>query len=150
MRGLKFMEDLRLDLSRYRLQKAKDDLVVAKSNLEIKKFAQSINRSYYAMFHAARALLALDKLDSKKHSGIISFFNLHYIKTKYIEQHYLEMLNTAFRLRNSADYDDFYIASSDEAYTQYENAEKFINRMESYLIHYEKTTLSANGMHAHA
>ena len=30
------------------------------------------NRSYYAVFHAMRAVLAFDKIDLKRHSGIIS------------------------------------------------------------------------------
>ena len=53
------MENRQLDLCRYRLDKAKDDLRVSKSNLENKNFSQSINRSYYSMFHAVRAVLAL-------------------------------------------------------------------------------------------
>ncbi len=38
-----------------------------------------------AIFHAVRALLALDKFDSQKHSGIISYFNQKFIKTGKIE-----------------------------------------------------------------
>ncbi|MDQ3019979.1 MAG: hypothetical protein M3R36_05330 [Bacteroidota bacterium] len=32
------------------------------------------------MFHSVRALFLFDKFDSKKHSGIISYFNKNYIK----------------------------------------------------------------------
>lgn len=39
------------------------------------------NRSYYAIFHAARVVLALDGQDYKKHSGVISNFQKNYIKT---------------------------------------------------------------------
>lgn len=81
----KYIEKRQLDLCRYRLDKAKDDLGVSKSNLENKNFSQSINRSYYSMFHAARALFALESYDSKKHSGIISYFTQHFIKTGMIE-----------------------------------------------------------------
>ena len=126
-------EERRLDLCRYRIDKAKDDLSVSKLNLKKKKFSQSINRSYYSMFHAVRALLALKKFDSKKHSGIISYFTQHFIKTGKIEPEYSKMLTDAFKIRNQCDYDDFYIATHEDAKRQFENANKFIKRIEEYI-----------------
>lgn len=127
------MDKRQLDLSRYRMEKAKADLSTSKLNLENKKFSQSINRSYYSMFHAVRALLALEKYDSRKHSGIISQFNLRYIKPKHIESKYFKMLTAAFQIRNDCDYDDFYVASFEDAEIQFEKANKFINRIEAYI-----------------
>ena len=59
------------DLSAYRLEKAKEDLKTAKDNLSDKHFRAAVNRAYYAIFHALRAVTALDQFDSGKHSGII-------------------------------------------------------------------------------
>ena len=67
------MEGSITDLSKYRLVKAKEDLQTAKNNLTERSYRASVNRSYYAIFHALRAITALDTFDSKKHSGIISF-----------------------------------------------------------------------------
>ena len=75
------MEGSVIDLSGYRLEKAKEDLETAEENLKTGKLRASVNRSYYAVFHALRAITALDHFDSGKHSGIIAFFNLHYVKT---------------------------------------------------------------------
>lgn len=69
------MEGSVIDLSKYRLESANDDMVAAKILYEAKQFKSSINRSYYAIFHCLRAVLALDGFDSSKHSGIIAFFN---------------------------------------------------------------------------
>jgi uncharacterized protein (UPF0332 family) len=63
------------------------------------KFSQSINRSYYAIFHATRALLALNKFDTKKHSGVIAYFNQNYIKTGKIEVKYGKILTLAENIR---------------------------------------------------
>lgn len=63
------------DLVKYRLNKAAEDLTVSGVMLAETHFAISINRSYYAMFHATRALLASDRFDLKKHSSIIGYFN---------------------------------------------------------------------------
>jgi uncharacterized protein (UPF0332 family) len=130
------MEKRQHDLCRYRLDKAKDDFGVAKSNLENKNFSQSINRSYYSMFHAVRALLALESYDSRKHSGIISYFAQNFIKTGIIEPEYSKMLTNTFKIRNECDYDDFYIAAYQDAKMQYENAGKFIARIEKYIEEY--------------
>ncbi len=127
------MEERRLDLSKYRLEKAKDDLSVAKLNLDNKKFSQSINRSYYSIFHAVRAILALIKFDSKKHSTIISLFHQEYIKPGSIEPEYYKMLTGAFKIRNDCDYDDFFVASHEDAKIQYEGASKFIHRIEEFI-----------------
>lgn len=127
------MEKRQLDLSAYRIEKAKDDLETAEMNLKGNKLSQSINRSYYAMLHAARALVALDKFDSKKHTGIISFFNQNYIKTGKIEPKYSKMLFEAFDIRHESDYSDFYIAAREDAQIQLENAKKFLKRLEEYI-----------------
>ena len=127
------MDKRQLDLSHYRMEKAKADLTISKLNLENRGFSQSINRSYYSMFHAVRALLALEKYDSKKHSGIISHFNQYYIKPKYIEPEYFKILTKAFQIRKDCDYDDFYIATSEDAKVQYDNAVKFVKRIEEYI-----------------
>ncbi|MEQ8190751.1 MAG: HEPN domain-containing protein [Candidatus Eremiobacterota bacterium] len=121
------------DLSRYRLQKARDELESSEIMLQNTKFSQSINRSYYAIFHAIRALLALDKFDARKHSGVIAYFNQHYIKTEKIETKFGKILILAENIRIKSDYDDFYIASKQQAEEQLSNAREFIERIETYI-----------------
>ncbi|WP_425059046.1 hypothetical protein SCACP_36990 [Sporomusa carbonis] len=115
-----------IELAKYRLNKAEECLSDSRDAYEEDRLANSINRSYYAMFHATRALLALDSFDSKRHSTIIGYFNQHYIATGKIEATYYQMLSNAFRVRNKTDYDDFYVVGRDEAQQQLENATSFI------------------------
>lgn len=115
------------DLSNYRLEKAKQDLETAKINFEHSMFAQSVNRSYYAAFHALRALLAYDRFDSKKHSSILGYFNKNYIANGKIEKEYYKIIASAFDIRTKSDYQDFYIINKEEAREQLVNVEKFIN-----------------------
>jgi uncharacterized protein (UPF0332 family) len=116
------------------LEKAKEDLVVSKNTLEEKHLSASVNRSYYAMFHATRALLALDGLDSKKHSTIIGYFNQNYVATGKIPQLYHKVLAKAFTVRNNTDYEDFFKISETVAQEQYQNAADFIKMIEAYLL----------------
>ena len=69
------------DLSRYRFEKAKEQIQVARNLLEDGSYSVSLNRSYYAIFHAIRAVNALDDFDSSKHSGVIAHFNQYHVKT---------------------------------------------------------------------
>ena len=71
-----------IDLSLYRLEKAKKDLEDSKKTLELEMYDTAANRSYYAIFHAMRSVLAFDEIDMKHHSGIISEFRRLYIKSK--------------------------------------------------------------------
>lgn len=47
-------DDEHAALSKHRLQRAKDDFESSKLLFENNKLAQSINRSYYSIFHATR------------------------------------------------------------------------------------------------
>ena len=120
-------------MSKYRLQKAREDLDNAAINLDNDFVKGSINRSYYAIFHAIRAILALDLFDSKKHSGIIAFFQKNYVSTGKFEVDYSKIVRNAFSIRNKSDYDDFYIASRSEAEQQLENAKAFLQQVAAYL-----------------
>ena len=50
------MESSLKELSRYRFDCACEDLNDAKLLLDAKSFKSSVNRSYYAIFHAMRAM----------------------------------------------------------------------------------------------
>lgn len=74
------MESSIVELSKYRYQTAIENLETVRINYREGMFKQAVNRSYYSIFHAIRALTALDGFDSGKHSGIISYFNKTYVK----------------------------------------------------------------------
>jgi len=89
-------------------------------------YSDSLGRLYYAMFAAARALLALKQLDSKKHPGIISLFNQHFVKTDLVERSAGKNLTKARIKRESSDYTDFYLVSKEEASGQLAAAKQFL------------------------
>lgn len=70
-----------MELSAHRFNRAKEELQTAELLMKNESYRQSINRSYYAIFHAVRAVNALDGFDSSKHSGVIAHFNQQYVKT---------------------------------------------------------------------
>ncbi len=120
------------DLSRYRLERAKEDLKTAGDNLREGSYRASVNRSYYAIFHALRSITALDRFDSGKHSGIIAYINQKYVKTGVFDRAFSKHLDSAFRLREKADYEDFYVVSAEDAEKQIGKAENVIAVVERY------------------
>ena len=102
------MEGSVIDLSKYRFESAKEDLETARSLIKDGKFKASVNRSYYAIFHSLRAVTALAQYDSSKHSGVIAFFNRTYVKEKIFDKSISKMIDTTYRLREKADYEDTY------------------------------------------
>ena len=127
------MEGSVMDLAKYRLVRAKEDLDTAAGNLENGKYRASVNRSYYAVFHSIRAITALDHFDSSKHSGVIAFFNQHYVKPGVFDKEMSKMIDSCYRLREKADYDDFYLVAKDEAVQQLEKAKKIYQTIELHI-----------------
>lgn len=117
------------DLVEYRLKESREKLESAKILLENRKYKDSVSRSYYAMFTAARALLATKNLDSAKHSGIISLFNQHFVKEKIVNSTCGKILAEAKGIREETDYGDFVIVSREEAKAQIKNAEMLISEV---------------------
>lgn len=120
-------------LSRVRLENAKERIEYAHKILEIGDYKTVANRSYYAVFAAMRAVLALDGFDSKKHSGIISQFRKEYIKTGLFPIELSGIIDALVEIRQGSDYDDFYIVSKEEIVEQLHNAEKFVKETEKFL-----------------
>jgi len=120
-------------LSAHRFKRAKEELQTAELLLRNADFRSSINRSYYSIFHAIRAVNALDGFDSSKHSGVISHFNQEYVKTGLFEKEVSKIIRNASELREQADYEDFYEASQEEAVDVFEQATRFISVVEVYL-----------------
>lgn len=121
------------NLIKYRLDSAKEKLESAKLLLDAGKYRDSIGRSYYSIFTVVRAVLANDKVDFSKHAGVIAYFQKEYIKTGKFDVKYSRYLQTAFQIRNSCDYDDFFIASKQDAEEQYNRAAEFYTEVNNYL-----------------
>lgn len=122
-----------VDISKVRLEHAKECLQDAKLLLAGESYRSAANRTYYAVFHAMRAVLALDGVDMKHHSGIISEFRRRYIKTGIFDVRLSELISELSTMREGSDYNDFFIVSKAETAEQVASAEIFLNAVETYL-----------------
>ena len=127
------IDETKRDLSKVRLKHAEECLSSAKALLNVNDFKGAANRAYYSVFHAMRAVLALDGIDRKHHSGIITEFRKLYIKTGIFDARLSEIIQIQSEYRTSSDYDDFFIISKFEVAEQVESAEEFLAKVTGYL-----------------
>ena len=123
----------RLDLSKYRLERANEEIKASKGLLELGYFNASASRSYYAIFYALLSVTELDGFESAKHSGVISYFTFHYLRAKIFDGKLSKLIDSAFKLRRNADYEGFYIVSIKDAEKQINDAEEIIAILRPYL-----------------
>ncbi len=128
------MTEIQLQLLvRYRLQEAEETLREANLLLQQSGFRGSINRSYYAMFYALMALLATKGLGTSKHSGVISLFDLEFVKTGIFSKDLSKSLHRAFDERQANDYGEMLEPDFELANSLFNQAQLFVNEIKQYL-----------------
>ena len=127
------MDDRQKELSIYRLQQSEESLKASRNCLDNGFYKDSINRSYYSAFYAIKAVLALGTIDFKRHKDVIAYFNKEYIATEIFPRTLGRKIGILKQIREESDYDDFYIASRDEALEQIETAEIVLQSIKGYL-----------------
>ncbi|MDO5474396.1 MAG: HEPN domain-containing protein [Phascolarctobacterium sp.] len=120
------------ELSKLRLERAKQCLESAELLLNVNDHGGSVNRSYYAIFHGMRTMLAIEGKDFAKHSGVISYFRKNYIKQGIFPVEVSDIIGEAFDIRNVGDYSDLVFVSKEEAKEQIENARAFLKYVDAY------------------
>lgn len=118
-------EEIR-DLALHRLARAEATLSDADLLLERGSLKSAVNRYYYAAFYAARALLATKEMDSSKHSGVISLFQKHFVKSGAIPRDVSKAFPRVFEARVDTDYEDFTVLEKAEADSIREQTAEFV------------------------
>ncbi|MBR1635474.1 MAG: HEPN domain-containing protein [Lachnospiraceae bacterium] len=121
------------ELAKYRMDVAKEDLASAEKNFEAGDFRTANNRSYYAIYHAISACLALEHKAFKSHGQCIGAFNKDYIHTGIFPVEFGKKIKEAQDVRHSSDYDDFYIVSVESTKKQIENAKDIVVVIDKYI-----------------
>jgi uncharacterized protein (UPF0332 family) len=126
-------EQERIELVKYRLQKAKDTLQEIDTHIENKFWNTAINRLYYAV----SGLLLKHKINSQKHAGVRQMLGLHFIKTGVIPNELGKLYSNLFNMRQSGDYDDFFTFEKDDVLINLSPANELIQKIETLINNQE-------------
>jgi len=122
------------ELALYRLAQAEESLAEAQYLFDGDKSPRSvINRAYYSMFYSILALLIFEPYSSSKHSGVLSYFNQHFIKTGLFSEDLGRVVNKAFELRQRADYREQIVIARDQVAPFLDETRRFLNSARDHL-----------------
>lgn len=122
-------------LAKVRIERAKELLDEAEGLLEKSSYKSANNRSFYAMEKAVKALLATEQVEVSTHNGGLKQFNYIFIykgNGTFTSEDYSKIARCE-QIRSASDYDDFYVASKEEARQQVENAIYIVTKIDKYI-----------------
>lgn len=86
------------------IKRAEEELKAANILQEKEFYYKSIVSAYYAVYHAAKALLLIKSVDPKTHEGVERMFGLYYIKTGEFDTKIGKAIGRLRKMREEADY----------------------------------------------
>ena len=113
------------------LQRADKALEAARHLLADRLYEDAVSRAYYAMFHAARAILFTKGIITKTHSGAITNFGIEIAEKGIVDKEYGRILNRAFNLRQKSDYETGTRFKKEDVMEMVENADRFLQVVKS-------------------
>ncbi len=131
------MNAAQTDLIQYRMERAKSTLRDAELLRGQGGSLWSVaNRAYYAMFYAALAMLLTQGKGASKHSGVLSLFDLLFVKTGRFPKEFSRLFHRAFELRQMGDYRDLLELDEQQVDELLAGARRFVAAVESTLRDY--------------
>ncbi len=123
-------------LTEKELKSATNDLEDAKFTLSKRRYKWATIQAYYAMFHAARALLYSRGYRERSHYCVVVGIEHLFGREKLLDMKWVRALKNTISLREDADYADEY--SKEGAEVAINNAEGFLKEAERILKGSEK------------
>lgn len=92
------------------------------------------SRAYYAILHAAKAVLFVHDIATTSHAGTRRMFGLHLVRTGQVEPEWASLLGESLDNRLAADYDSAVSFSVAESARETRRSRRFMSRMRRYLM----------------
>lgn len=108
------------------IQKAEKKIKVAEKLFNSGDYDDAVSRAYYAVFHAAQALLLTEGQRADSHKGVVTLFGLLFVKTGKFSRNLGKYLANLKDDRESGDYEIFSYIDRETAETAVAEAKKFL------------------------
>lgn len=127
-------EEERREYVRYRLGSAHTTYLAAKVLAENGFWNSVVNRLYYALFYSVNALLVLNKIQTKSHSGTKRQFSLLFVKTGKFDKKYGQLYSEIFDWRQKGDYQNIFTYEAEIVEPLFEPVAEMINLIEMEVL----------------
>ena len=115
------------------LDKARRGLDATREHIGHDDFDFAASRAYYAMFHAATALLRLRQMTFSRHTAVIAAFGREFVVTGLFAREHHKALIEASELRQLADYSPGVAVGEQRARRLVDQAAAFARDAEAYI-----------------
>jgi uncharacterized protein len=115
------------------MRRTAEALDAAKSEASAERYEFALNRSYYACFYAASAVLLNMGREFVKHSGLRAAVHQHLVKPGLVDKRFGKIFDSLFESRQSADYIATASFEMSEATAAIREAEEFVHEMQQLL-----------------
>lgn len=123
----------REEIIKNQINKAEKKIEAAKRLFEEGFLDDAISRAYYAVFHAARAVLLKEGITANTHEAVKTMFGLYLIKPGKIDKKYGRKLSQLKDERENGDYDIYVSFEKEDAQQAIKEAEEFLEEMKKFL-----------------
>jgi uncharacterized protein (UPF0332 family) len=123
----KLLVDMQVERARRFLEQADEMMEMGYSDM-------AVNRFYYACFHIVQALFIQREIVAHTHSGMLTQFSLHFVKTEMVSLEDGSFLARLFQLRQKADYNCAYDITKEEALSLKEPTHAFVEKIEKLIM----------------
>jgi uncharacterized protein (UPF0332 family) len=115
------------------MERAGQMLIVAEHNLAENFYESSVNRSYYAVFYAATAVLTTKQIAMSRHAGVISTFRKEFVKSGVFDIEYSDIYGRLLNHREISDYDLLVSLDQEQATQDLQDARRFVAVVQTWL-----------------
>ena len=127
-------KDIRLKLQKAKVIMEEVDVLVAN-----KLYNTTINRLYYACFHATKALLLTKDLTPKTHNGVGTHLQKEFVQKGLFDKQHAILFVKLMDVRLQNDYGDFLVVDEDDIEQFYEPAKAYVQYITKMVEDYLKT-----------
>jgi len=121
-----------MSIAKAHMEKAIKRLRVAEKLLHDSEYEDAISRAYYAMYHAAKAALAIQNVFPKTHGGVVSEFGRKFVFTGIFPKELGKALADAKAARETYEYSVTTTIERPEAEAILSNAQTFVNAVKKH------------------
>jgi len=120
-------------LIKYRKERSAESIQEAKLAIENDMLFNAENRIYYSIYYIVSALAIKNNFSTSKHSQLLGWFNMNFVKKKVVSTELGKIYYSAFEKRQKGDYEDLKYFTREEVNNDFLKMLEFVEFIEKLI-----------------